>query len=584
MITTLFGKRRAPPSRRSIENPNTPLSDPAAWLVDWAGGGTSSSGAQVNRESAMTFSPVYRAVALISGKVAGLPLCVYKRVGEDGKERDKQHPAYKLLKFTPNPWQTYHTFRLVGQARALLLGNSYSWIQRDGAGRATQLIHLDPIETRPIFQDVEDLPDSGQLFYVTKVAGQLRKIPAEDVLHIRGMGSDFQGKSVLTYARESIGLSLAMQKFAAIFFANGSRPSAVLEHPATLSAEAETNLRRSWNEMHTGLDNVHKMAILEEGMKLHPFTASMEDSQLLQSRQFSIRDVSNWFGVSPHKLGDTSRTSYNSLQEENQSFLDDGIDPWLITWEAECRQKLLSEAEKEADSHLVEFVRNALARANLAERGAFYHNGLLDGWLSRDEVRGRETMNPMPDGLGEKFFEPKNMGIAGEEPEEPPAPQPPLPGGPQPPKLPPPEGDDNQEEEDPNGQDGERALLLAEAHRGLVREVTLRLAKRLSEQAKKRAKKPDGYMDWLETGLQEENHKVILESFAPVVQILSASRITGPTITSLVAEEFMRQAGEIFLTAADSQPKDLVHQVECAAQRAQIDLPVKLCEFIWQKK
>lgn len=404
--------------RASLENPSTPLSNPDEWLYEALGARKSASGVRVNRETALTYAAVWRGTNLISRDVGKLPLVIYKRQGE-GKARAPEHAAYNLLRRKPNQYMTAFVFRQTLQAHVLLRGNGYAYIFRRGDGTPLELLPLNPDSTYPV-------RENGVLMYITEISltvqgqtggapvVQLRKLPAADVLHIKGLSFDgLIGYDVITKARESLGLGIAMEEFGSRFFRNNAKPSVVIEHPGKLTDQAAKKLREQWNSIHSGLENAHKTAVLEEGMKLKEFSIAARNAQLIESRQFQIREVANWFGVPPHKLGDTTRTAFASLEQENQSYLDDALDPWLVNWEEECWDKLLTEEEKAGDTHVIEFMRHALVRANLADRGIFYSAALSAGWISRDEVRARENLNPIPDGQGQVFLFPLNMAPNG---------------------------------------------------------------------------------------------------------------------------------------------------------------------------
>lgn len=574
MISAIFG--RSPREARTIENPNTPLNDPDDWLVDVMGGGPASSGAKVNPSTAMSYAPFYRGVVLIARSVAKIPIQVYRREGP-GKERDKEHPAYRLLHQKPNAYQTAFVWKERAQAEVINRGNSYAYIYRDQGGRPIDIVPLVVEKTFPVIED-------GALWYVTDVAGKMRKLSAGDVIHLRNLGDGILGKSVVAYAKESLGIGIAAQTYAAVYYKNGARPSIVLEHPATLTLEAGNRLRETWPKMHSGLDNFHKFAILEEGMKLNPYSPSNEDSQFLETRGFQVREAANWLGLPPHKLGDTTRTAYASLEQENQSFLDDSLDPWLCLWEGELGDKLLTEEEKEADTHLIEFNRNALARANMGDRFEAYGSALTNGWMNRDEVRARENLNPIPGGEGQKFMVPLNMGIAGEgddEGEEEPAAPPP----------PPEEDEDDQEDEAARAQralelaaaagasQAEREARVTAAHRALLIELVQRSAKRITAGGRKAARAPSGYMPWLE-GLQAEVAATLTEAARPAVEAWASTR-GGPGDPGRLAEILIRRAGETLLEAADAQPADLGRSVARACERVETVLPaVVVDEFM----
>jgi HK97 family phage portal protein len=359
---------------------------------------------QVNRETALTCAAVWRAVALLARDVAKLPMLVYRRLDQGGKNRDPQHPAWALLKRKSNPDNTAYVFRQALMCHALIYGNGYAWIWRDGAGRPTAMWPLDPISTEPVVQQI------GGLRYRTLLDGTWFNIPAEDMLHIRGIGSAGLGWSLIGKARELLGGYLAAAGYGAVFFKNNARPHVMIEHPAQMSEPAQKRFLTSWNAMYAGVNNAHKTAILEEGMKASILQITAKDAQMQEFMQFAVRQVANFFCVPPHKVGDVTTRTFSSLEQENQSYLDESLDPWLRTWEAECDAKLLAEAEQRSESHSCEFVREALVRANLAERYTAYNTALQGGWMSRDEIRARENLGPIPDGQGQKFFKPLNMG------------------------------------------------------------------------------------------------------------------------------------------------------------------------------
>jgi HK97 family phage portal protein len=298
---------------------------------------------------------------------------------------------------------------------ALLDGNGYSYITRDEAARPIQLTLLAPRQVTPIRVN-------GVLWYVYQfIDGEMLKFPATDILHIKGFSYDgLIGYNLVHKARESLGLGLAIETYGGIFFRNNARPNIVLQAPHRLSDKAKQNLRESWERLHAGLENAHRTAILEEGLQAKEMTITAEAAQLIEQKKFSLTDVANWLGIPVHKVGGEGRTAYNSLEQENQSYLDEGLDPWLLKWEEECRDKLLTEYQKKRMTHRVWFDRSQLLRANQASRGDFYTKMLTAGVITVDEARAEEGKNPLPDGAGEITYHPANMTVVpvGPEPDE----------------------------------------------------------------------------------------------------------------------------------------------------------------------
>ncbi len=399
----------------SAENPAVPLSSIADGddLYDaiTGGAGRNATGVKVNRERALGHSAIWRGVSLIAGDVGRHWFGVYRYQG-DGLVADKNHQAALVMR-KPNGYMTPFTFRQTLQAHALLSGNGYAFIVRDGDARPLELLPLNPERTWPVRVD-------GELWYVSQcgesVPGKRRdassmvKLRASDVLHIKGLGFDgLAGYPVLHVLREVIGGALAARDYGSRYFKNNASPGIVLEVPANMQDKAIKILRESWAELHQGVNNAHRPAILRDGVKLGAWAANARDAQLLENRQFDSRDVANVIGVPPHKVGDPSRTAYNSLESENQAYQEDTLDAWFTAWGQEADSKLLTEDEKAAETHVCRFDPRPLSRVPLATRGTYYTAALMGGWLNADEVRGFEGLNPLPGGLGKVYRNPVNV-------------------------------------------------------------------------------------------------------------------------------------------------------------------------------
>ena len=206
--------------------------------------------------------------------------------------------------------------------------------------------------------------------------------------------------------RNSIGLGLALDEYAGRFFANGARPSAVLEHPLQLSQEAQDRLRDNWNKIHQGLSKSHRVAVLEEGMKLREFGFSAADAQTLESRRFSITDVARIFNMPPHMLKDLGNATFSNISNQGEDFVRYCLGPWLTRIEQHYSTQLLSDSEvgKIFYEHNVE----GLLRGNISERYTSYATGRQWGWLSINDIREKENENPLEEG-GDIYMVPLNM-------------------------------------------------------------------------------------------------------------------------------------------------------------------------------
>jgi HK97 family phage portal protein len=298
---------------------------------------------------------------------------------------------------------TSFVFREVMQAHLLTWGNCYSEIERDGAGRPVAIWPLPPNLVEPIRDDRDRL--------VYRVRGDKYGdiiLPASDVLHIPGLGFDgMKGYSVVHMARESLGLGMAAERFGGTFFGNGSTFGGFLSHPAKLSPEARQNLTESLAK-HSGPTRAHRILLLQENMSfIERKGIPPNDAQFLETRVFQVQEVARWFKISPYKLGDLSRATFSNIEHQAIEYLTDTIRPWLVRWEQEINRKLIAPLERR--QQFAEFVIEGALRGDVASRYSAYAVGRQWGWLSADDVRSLENMNPLPSGQGGIYLLPQNM-------------------------------------------------------------------------------------------------------------------------------------------------------------------------------
>lgn len=481
---------------RSIENPNIPLDSDEAFEL--FGARKSESGVKVTHASILEYSPIYRGVSLISTMIAKVPLEILER-GPDGrgKNQAKDHFAWGLLRYKPNPEMTAFTFRQTMQSHAMLWGNAFALIVRDQRGQAKELILLRP-------DRVQLVRFEGTLFYVISFGGDLegagstqKKLTADSILHIRGLGSNgFTGHDIVKLSKTSVGSAIASERYSAFFYGNHAKTGAVIEVPGSLSDDAYKRLTRDWNRMNNRLSDAHRTAILEEGGKLKAMTIPAKDAQLIESKKHDLTAASNWTGAPIHKIGGEGRTAFKSLEEENQNFLDEGVDGWFVQWELEARDKILTEEQKAADSHLVEFKREAMVRANIVKRFAA-HRIALGGapFRTRNEVRADENLNPIEG--GDEVLVPLNMKPGGDEkPEDDDKPG----NGDKPDEGAPPTDGDNPDGGDPPANPDQKSLrAVAEL---LVVDIT-RALRRMKAKALKSLRKNDRKYSDLSAGVPE---------------------------------------------------------------------------------
>jgi HK97 family phage portal protein len=368
---------------RSRDKPENSVSPAMAFYF-----GGSAAGKSVNPRTAVQMTAVYSCVRVIAETVASLPLHVY-RYTEAGSEKAINHPLYRLLHDEPNHEMTSFILRETMLSHLLLWGNAYCQILRNGRG---QILGLYPLLPEKMQVD----RDAGGVLtydYTTQNGGVFRLRP-EDVLHIPGLGFDgIMGYSPIALEKNAIGLGMAAEEYGSRFFSNGATPSGVLTHPNTV--KNPTALRESWHAAYGGSANSGKVAILEEGLKFERISMPNNEAQFLESRKFQVAEICRIYRVPPHLVGDLEHATFSNIEHQSISFATHTIRPWLVRIEQSMNRALFPEREK--GSFYVRFNIDGLMRGSYKERMEGYAIGRQNGWLSTNDIRALENLNPLSD-------------------------------------------------------------------------------------------------------------------------------------------------------------------------------------------
>lgn len=358
---------------------------PTATLEDWFASGydTAVAGVNVTENTALKLSAYWRGVNLLSSQIASFPIGLFRRTS-DGTSEVKDHPAVRLLTRQPNGVMAPFIWRESMQANVLTKGNGYSYIQRNALGEPLELRIMDP-------GPMEPKTDGLSLAYEY----DRKTYNPYYILHIPGLSFDgIKGKAILEAAAESMGIGLAMQKYSASVFKNGAKQTGVLMHPHQLSDTARQGMRKSFDKTMKGEEG--GTIILDENMKWQPTAFSPAETQLIESKQFSVQDLARWFGIPPHLLFEESRSTFNNIESQGLEFVRYTLTQWVERWEAELNRKLLT--EKERDDHFFKMNMGSLMRGDMGSRYAAYSIGVEKGWLSPNEVRRWEDLNKIGGG------------------------------------------------------------------------------------------------------------------------------------------------------------------------------------------
>lgn len=372
-------------------------------LISWlTSGSETASGVEVTPEGSLSCTAVLAAVQRISESIAMLALPVYRRDAERSrkKKRAPDHPLYEILHDNPNPEITSIEFRSMMQASILVRGNGYAEIERDTYGNIRGLWPLRSDRMRVMRK-------GGKIWYLPTINGKEYALPKERVFHIKGFSTyGIVGLSLLETCKEAIGTAQAQEQYHGRFFGNNAQPRGVLEHPGHLSENASKNLRTSWEQVHTGLSNAHRVAILEEGMAFKQTGVSNEDAQMIAGRIFSIQEIARIFNIPPHLIGELTHATFTNIEHQGLEYVTFTLGPWLVRWEQRIGKDLFTPEERKI--YFAEHLVDTLLRADAKTRGEFYRILWGLGSLSPNEIRDLENMNTQGD-AGDKYYVPLNF-------------------------------------------------------------------------------------------------------------------------------------------------------------------------------
>ena len=364
--------------------------------------GAAASGKNVTEETAIQISTVYACVRVLAETIASLPLNVYESDGKGGSRIAQNHPLEYLLHDAPNEEMTSFIWREQMMTQILLRGNSYSQIVRSGK---TAILSIYPLLSSNMTVDRDD---SGALTYKYQMADESTiTLSPSEVLHIPGMGFDgIMGYSPIALMKTTLGLTLAAEEYGSKVFGNGATPAGVLTHPNRLKDPEK--LRNAWNAAYGGSANAGKIAILEEGMKFERISMPNSEAQFLETRKFQVSEICRIYRVPPHMVGDLEHATFSNIEHQSISFAVHTIRPWLVRIEQSMNKALFSENER--GKYFVKFNMDALMRGDYKSRMEGYAIARQNGWMSADDIRGLENLNPIgAEKGGEEYLVNGNM-------------------------------------------------------------------------------------------------------------------------------------------------------------------------------
>jgi HK97 family phage portal protein len=378
---------------------------PQPMLYAALGGYASNTGVPVTPFTALQAAAVYSCIRAISQDIAMLQPFLRRRLGGGGYRREPRHPLNKLFR-RPNKWQTWFEFIGYAVTSICLRGNAFIVVERDKDANPIELVPVAPDRVTMM------LSDDGELWYRinSRRLGYGIVVPPDDMIHIKNISMDgYVGVSPIAIAQDVIGLALATQQHGGVLFRQGGQIGGVIEHPGVLSKEASDRIANSWRDTHAGVQNSHKAAVLEEGMKFNKIAITNEEAQFLETRRFQVIDICRLYGVPPHRLGELDKATLNNIEQQNQQYVDSALKPTARSIEQLFDHHLLFDDERLTLECKLDF--DDMTRGDMKTRYEAYQIGTLNGWLNRNEVRAKENLDPIPDPSGDEYRVPLNTAV-----------------------------------------------------------------------------------------------------------------------------------------------------------------------------
>ncbi|WP_026790353.1 phage portal protein [Pleomorphomonas oryzae] len=377
------------------------------------GGRRSKSGQAVNWENALKVTTVLACARVLGNGVAQIPLKIMRESGGRRVEAT-DHQLYKLFRFKPNSWQTPSEFKRMIVWHMVLAGNAFVWIGR--VGNARRIVALEPIEPSRV---TVRRSSTGTLTYEVRADdGSYAVMSSAEIWHLRAPSwNGWMGLDSVKLAREAIGLALATEEAHAEFHANGAKVSGVYSVDGKMGKEQYELITQFLEKHATGGKDAGKPLVLDMGAKWQQQQMTGVDAQHLETRRFQIEENCRAFGVMPIMIGHADKTqTYASSEQQFQAHVVHALSPIYVYVEESINAFLIGEADFDAGVY-AKFFPNGLLRGVAKDRSEFYAKALgsggTKGWMTQNEVRDAEDMDPSDEPEANKLPQPTTKPVTG---------------------------------------------------------------------------------------------------------------------------------------------------------------------------
>lgn len=370
----------------------TQVSSGFGGIFPWFGGDGKST--MATAKTSFTLSAFYNGVEQLSNDMAKLPKYVLKKDG-DNRLKFTDHPVNYLISSRPNNLMNAFDFWKVIEVLCIIKGNAYAIIERNSKTGFPSQLHLCEDE------DVEVRKFNNKLYY--KIHGKV--YASADILHFKGFSFDgVIGVGVVTFAAQNLGVALDAQSYQQDVYKDRGLGYGVIESEKDVNGVNKKLIEDGFSSKMSS-KNKFKVPMLDAGMKYKSISVSPAEAQFLETSKNGVLEVARWLNIAPHKLKDLSQGNFSNIYQQSIEHVQDSILPRVISKEQEINNKLFSAMD--VDVVYCKFNIAVLLRGDLQMKSQYYTSAIYSGYMTRNEVRALEDMNPIA-GL-EEPLQPVNM-------------------------------------------------------------------------------------------------------------------------------------------------------------------------------
>lgn len=372
----------------------------------WTGEGSrTEAGIAVTRENAGRLDIVGAIRETIAGSASTLPLMLYERLEGDGRKPAKDHQLYTVLHNEPNRDQSAQEFRFEMVCNLVFERNAYAFIVPDGDNPVGELISIKPSRVQRIERDSQ-----GHRYYTIAGIGVApAQVYRDDAIwHIRrGPLTDdgLRGIPIYETDRETFGKAIAVEQYGARWFKNSGQTGGIIKHPGNFkSKEDRDSFLENWRESSTGR-NQHRDRLATHGVDYQPLAVQNDHAQFLETVRHMEIKICGLFNMPPHRVSRLDKATFSNIEQQGIEYVTHTLAPYIVGFEQAAMRDLLIGDDR--DRYFIEHNVAGLLRGDIMARYKAYAIGRQNGWLSINDIRRMENLNPIPG--GDEYLQPLNM-------------------------------------------------------------------------------------------------------------------------------------------------------------------------------